>query len=141
MRRKQITALCLILTMLFMAVPGTGVFALDGREYSAVVPFYLNTSSVSVNLTFSGANANCQGTIAGFSGTSMITATLSLYRVSANGSMTLLRSWSGGNASTLLTVSGTQAVSSGYTYRLSVSAQVTRNGTTENVSNYVEKTL
>lgn len=143
MRRKQIGALCLVLAMLFMAVPGMSVLASGGTELGTalITPYYTNTSQVQVGLSFSGTAANCTSAIIGLSGTTKITATLSLYRVSSTGSLTLLKSWSASSSTMVLNIGQTYAASKGYTYRLSVSAQVTRNGSTESVSNFVDRAL
>ena len=139
MKLKKIVALCMVLAMLVMAVPSVGSLALDGTV--PITSYYTNTSQVQVGLSFTGTTANCSSTIIGFSGTTKITATLSLYRINANGSLTLLKSWTASSSITMLNIGETYAVSAGYTYRLSVSAQVTRNATTESVSNSVDRAL
>jgi hypothetical protein len=42
-----------------------------------------------------------------------------------------VRTWNGSSSNSILTVSGTNAVTSGNTYRLRVEATVVRNGVTE----------
>lgn len=105
-----------------------------------ITPFWTNTSSVTVSISFSGTTATCSGIIDGFSGTTKITADFVLERKNSNGTYTVVKTFPTKTAnSASLRFSDTATITTGYTYRLSVSATVTRNGTNETVSGWVEK--
>jgi hypothetical protein len=128
---KKLVAWLVVLAV----IAGMGVPAL---AYVGISPMYTNVSYVNMNLTFSGTTANCSSTIQGLSGTTSITATYTLQRKETNGSYTTLKTWTPSASGMTLRLNETHTVTSGYTYRLSVTASVTRNGTTETVSNWVE---
>ncbi|MGI6576550.1 MAG: hypothetical protein ACOX1Q_00590 [Eubacteriales bacterium] len=72
-------------------------------------------------------------------GTDYITATVVLARKNANGSLTAVKTWSGLSATgDMLIFDGTYYVTTGYTYRLTITATVYRDGVGENVSGYFE---
>jgi hypothetical protein len=125
----------LLLAVLMLCNIGAVAFA-DGNI--PITPYWSNVSAISQYLTFSGGNANCVTNIYGMSGTTKIVATFILQRVNAGGSLTTIATWSNITAnSDILPWSGSYPVTSGYTYRLTVNAAVTK-GTTENVSTYTE---
>lgn len=104
-------------------------------------PMSVSLSKIDTLLTFDGTTAKCSGTVQGLSGTTGITATYTLQRKETNGTYTTLKTWANLSASgTTLRFSDTYTITKGYTYRLSVTANVTRNGTTETVSSSVENT-
>ena len=107
----------------------------------AMQPHWENTSSVTAGLSFSGTTANCSAIVVGLSGTTRIVATIRLERLE-DGILRPVRTWSNqsANASTL-TFSNTHTVTRGFTYRLTVEADVTRNGVTERATSWVERTL
>ena len=147
MTRARKLAVALILAMslavspLPVAASTAGNADLTGM-YVPIQPHWDNVDSINMALTASDGTATGAVSIRGKSGTTQITATITLSRVAANGSLTTVRTWSNQstNGSTF-TFSGTNAVTSGGTYRLSVSANVTRNGVAENVSSWVERVL
>jgi hypothetical protein len=63
-----------------------------------------------------------------------------LYRKNANNTYTYVDTWSDSVNGTSLTITGSHAATAG-TYKLTVTATVTRNGTAESVSNSAERTL
>lgn len=105
-----------------------------------IQPFWVSTDSISLTLSYSGGNANWAGKIQGKIGTTKITATFTLEKKNANGTYTALKSWTASSNNDLLTTSGSYGVSSGSTYRISVTATVTpKTGTSETVSDSLEK--
>lgn len=142
MKCSRIAAYCLTVVLIFAAVPGVSVPA---SAESEVMPFWTNVSSVTAALSFSGSaangySANCTGRIIGLSGTTHIAAAITLYRKNANNTYTYVDTWSDSVNGTSLTITGSHAATAG-TYKLTVTATVTRNGTAESVSNSAERTL
>ncbi len=129
-----------------IALLNFGAFSLadsptDGAEaFKPIQRRWTNTASIRLGLSFSNGQANCTGSITGYSGTSKIVATFTLQRVNANGTLSNpIATWSNVTAeSDMLLWSRSNSVSSG-TYRLTVNAAVTR-GSTEYVSTYTEAT-
>lgn len=101
-----------------------------------MTPQWINTNDVKLDLYFVNGKAECVGVINGISGTSNITATFKLERKGLLG-WSLENSWSKNSKGESLSFYETYAVTKG-TYRLSVTAKVTRNGVTETVNTSVE---
>ena len=101
---------------------------------------WTHTSSVMCGMSFSNNNAICSVAIDGYAGTTGISATYDLQQY-INGSYKTIKSWSASTTRTYLDWGASYAVTSGYTYRLYVTSFVTRNGTTEQLGNYVTATL
>jgi hypothetical protein len=136
--RKILIALALVAMMLSTV---TAFAAESPSEIIAIQPFWTNTSNVNVVLSISGTTANCSAIVEGYSGTTKIVADVTLERKAANGTYTTVKTWTNQSANgSRLLFDESYSVTSGYTYRLTVSAKVTRNGTTETASNWVEKT-
>ena len=140
MKVKKVTALLLVVMLIMQ-----GGLAVEKAKSSApknvnvlVTPQWINTNEIRLDLRFAGGNAECTGRITGLTGTSGITATFLLERRNSNGAYSFVRSWSVSATGRHLTFFGTNPVSSGFTYRLSVIAEVTRNGFAETVSTSVE---
>ena len=114
------------------------LFATNALAVIPIQPFWTNVSEVRPTLSFSGTTANCSAFVQGFSGTTKIAATVTLARKNGN-SWTTVKTWTQTANSTVLTWSGTQSITTGNTYRLTITANVTRNGTTETVSNWIER--
>jgi hypothetical protein len=85
-------------------------------------------------LTISGSTATCSSTVIAPSGTTSIRGTFQLQRRNTNGTWTTVRTWNSSSNNSILTWSGTNAVTSGNTYRLRVVATVVRNGVTESAT-------
>lgn len=103
----------------------------------SISPQWTNVNDVTLDLYFENGEACCSGIIRALSGTSKISATFKLERKNASG-WTLVKSWSKSSSTNSLSFFETDAVTSGFTYRLRVSADVKRNGVTETISNSVE---
>ncbi len=102
-----------------------------------VRPMWQNTSWTYTQLTFSsGGTAQCSAIIQGLPGTTRITAIVMLERRLADGTWYLVKVWRGvGVYGDLLTFDENWGpVVSGYTYRLTINAAVTRNGVVESVT-------
>lgn len=109
----------------------------DAGIGAAITPQWENTNDVKLDLYFVNGKAECVGVINGISGTSNISATFKLERKGLLG-WSLENSWSKKSKGESLSFFETDAVAKGYTYRLSVTAEVTRNGITETVNTSVE---
>ncbi|MCL2222371.1 MAG: hypothetical protein FWC20_08875 [Oscillospiraceae bacterium] len=132
-----LTALSVANSTVVLAVPPSVI-----EPPEAVQPYWDNTSFVNVTLSFTGTTANVGAVVRGFSGTSRITATAILSRRNASGTFSTIQTWRNLSADgTMLTFSDTHAVTRGYTYRLTINANVTRNGSTEAVSNWIDRAL
>jgi hypothetical protein len=133
-RAFRLIAVLLIIVALCAQVPAA--------QASGSVPFaplwqHVNTTNTA--LLFSGGNATCNVTVNALSGSS-IDADVYLYRKNSNNSYSLVKSWTNQTASGSLFFSETQSITSGVTYKLTFSAEVTRNGVSETVSGNVERT-
>lgn len=130
-----------VILCLFIAASMTSVPALAANQgIIGIQPLWSNVSTVSLGLNYSNSTANWTGAILGQPGTTKITATYTLSLKNANGTYTALKSWSDSTNSDLLYSSGSYStVSSGNTYRISVTANVTRNGSIETVTDSFEK--
>jgi len=103
---------------------------------------WANVTSISLGISYSGTTATCSGLIRGISSVNSISATFTLRRVNANGTTTLVRTWSESSSTSSLNFSGTYSlVSRGETYRLEVVATVTTtSGSSETVRDSFERT-
>ncbi|GHV05891.1 hypothetical protein FACS1894217_03540 [Clostridia bacterium] len=99
----------------------------------AATPLWANVNATTASISFSGGNAGCTVTIIGKTGTTSISATCTLQR-KVGTSYTTVGSWSASSSSQTLSSSKSYAATSGQTYRLSVTAKVTKSGTVENIS-------
>lgn len=102
-----------------------------------ITPQWTNTNDVKLDLYFVNGEAECVGIINGISGTSNISATFKLERKGLLG-WSLVNSWNKSSKGESLSFFETNTVAKGYTYRLSVTAKVTRNGVIETVNTSVE---
>lgn len=103
----------------------------------SISPQWANVNDITLDLYFENGEAGCSGKIRALSGTTKISAIFTLERKSGTSWM-LEKPWSQSSSTNSLSFFRTDAVAAGYTYRLSVTADVTRNGVTETVSTSVE---
>ena len=101
--------------------------------YIPITPLWQNVERATANVTFAGTTAHGSATIVGLAGTTSITATMTLERVSGN-SVTWSTSWTRTANSSRLVMSESATVTQNGTYRLRVDAAVVRNGVTERIS-------
>lgn len=135
--KKRIGAMAIAFVMLFALFPTT-VFA-DSRANIEFEPFWQNVSRVDVSISFSGTTANLYAGVFGLSGTTRISGTVRLERLEGN-TFRSVQSWPVLSTSQNLIFTESVTVTSGNTYRLSISANVTRNGVVEHVSNSAQNT-
>lgn len=109
----------------------------DAKGDMFISPLWANVNDIQLDIYFDSGEACCAGIIGALSGTTKISAVFKLERKTVSG-WSLERSWVQSSSTNSLSFFGTDAVSSGYTYRLSVTADVTRNSMTETVSTFVE---
>lgn len=127
MRYRKAPALCLTLVLLLS-------FALPVRaNVIAVSPLYLNVDSLRCDVSISGTTASCSAQIFGISGTTKISATLCLQQKNDDGTYTTVYQWSGETSQASLSMNQSRTVEKNRTYRVYVSADVTRDGRTETV--------
>ena len=90
-------------------------------------------------ISFRGTKAFCGASVIGNPGTTRITGKVVLARKNVNGTYTTVKKWSGlettGNK---LLFDKTYNIAADYTYRLTITATVYRNGTSEKVTKYAE---
>jgi len=105
------------------------------QEEPVVELLWENTASISLHMSFSNGTITSTGRVNGQNGTTAISATFVLARRNANGTFTEVDRWSATNGvlPMQLSTSRTTRNQPTGTYRLSVTAQVTRNGKTETV--------
>ncbi len=108
---------------------------LDG--YDLIVPMWNESATPDVQIHVNGNSVICIGTVRGLPGTSKISATFRLEKKGWFG-WSEVASWDRTSYSDYLSFSGSSTAESGATYRFSVVATVTRNGSTETVSSLVE---
>jgi len=145
LRGIAITLIALIVCFVF---PTTGMAASNGTvseglvsSAGQIVPFrWTNTDSITVGLSFTGTTANCTARIIGMPGTTRIAATVTLERLDG-GVYRQEKSWTQSVSGERLDFSQTHSVTRGFTYRLTVTADVTRNGQTETVTASTTRTL
>jgi len=97
---------------------------------------YTNTSSITVVLSFNNGKGTLSGSVYGKPGASSITGYAVLERLNSDGTYTEVASWTGLSATgNTLLFSKTYYVSRWYTYRLTLTATVYKDGVGETVSN------
>jgi hypothetical protein len=143
MRGRYFTALLLSVLLLGAVYPDAVLAQIPGNVGNiAIQPYWTNVSSVSVSLSSSGKTAYCDATVSAYSGTTKIAAIMVLEQKNADGTYSHVKTWSGlSTISSYLSVGKTHTITPGRTYRLTITADVTRNGTTETVSNWAERSL
>jgi hypothetical protein len=124
----------IIIVMVFVMVLSLGVVSVSAATNNNAIKEippdmeldWANVTSISLGISYSGTTATCSGLIRGISSVNSISATFTLRRVNANGTTTLVRTWSESSSTSSLNFSGSHSpVSKGETYRLEVSAVVT----------------
>lgn len=100
---------------------------------------WANTASITLNMQRNNNRVTSDSVIVGFAGTTRISASFTLEKL-VNGEYVNVDSWTASSNSMILNNSRVTPNCTAGTYKLSVSATVTRNGTPENVSySLVEK--
>ncbi|AGL02458.1 hypothetical protein [Desulfoscipio gibsoniae] len=136
-RLKKSTFLLLALALYFFLGGAALATANDSRK--TLSPQWTNTTSVNVNLSFDDGKGTCGARVLGKSGVTKITGKVVLARKNSDGTYTAVKTWS--NLKTTgekLLFDKTYYVTTGYSYRLTITATVYRNGTGETVSGSYE---
>lgn len=135
--KKVLAAILSVCVMLSITV--VPVSAVE-QGIIGIQPLWTNTNSINLALSYSGSTATWSGVIQGQPGTTKIEATFTLAKKNTNGTYTNLKSWTASSSNFLLSATNTySSVSSGTTYRITVTSKVTRNGTTETVTTSHER--
>lgn len=138
-RTKKCTFLLGLIVFCFL-MGGEAIAAGDGGDVPSLITGdrgiqWVNTTSVKVNLSFDGSKAICGACVIGKANTSKITGTVVLARKNSDGTYTTVKKWSDLKAAgDKLIFDKTYYVSKGYTYRLTITSTVYRNGSGETVS-------
>ncbi|MCL2221851.1 MAG: hypothetical protein FWC20_06885 [Oscillospiraceae bacterium] len=106
-------------------------------------PLWDNTAAITLNMSFSNGRVTSTGSVQGRTGTTAITATFTLERQNANGTFSVVDTWTASNGTIPLHLASSRVTSNqtAGTFRLSVVASVTRSGTTEVARNSHTMTL
>ena len=135
MKIKKIIAIVLSM-MLMLSVIMVPAYASD------IVPYWSNTSAVTLVLGYVSGKAACSVTIEGMSGTTKIdNVSITLYKVNRN-RLIEIESWTGLSdvGDTFSFYGEASGVETGSKYRLTVKADVHRNGTVESLNESSERT-
>ncbi|SFG16786.1 hypothetical protein SAMN05660649_00960 [Desulfotomaculum arcticum] len=136
-RMKKCTSLLLALAFYF-SLGGMSLAAVNNPQIT-MSPQWTNTTSVNVNLSFDDGKGTCGARVLGKSGTTKITGKVVLARKNSDGTYTAVKTWSDLEATgEKLLFDKTYYVTTGYSYRLTITATVYRNGTGETVSGSYE---
>ena len=126
-KRSIAVVLSLILSTVFILTFQAGSIGID--------PYWANLTSLDVGLSFSSGKGTISGVVIGNTGTTQITANAVLECLNSNGTYTRVASWNNYSVSgDLLVISETCYVTRGYTYRLTITTTVYKNGVGETVS-------
>jgi hypothetical protein len=137
MRTKKTLVLLLAAVMMLCSLPVTSSASTPG-DAGPAISYWINTSTVTVNILFGRASAINKVDIDALSGSS-IEADIYLYAVDG-GSKSLVESWLDETSGSTLSFSESCPVNSGCIYRLEVEAVVTRNGRSETITSSAERT-
>ncbi|MDD6266254.1 MAG: hypothetical protein PUB34_08170 [Clostridia bacterium] len=132
MKNKERLICSLLAVIILMSTLVYTAFASD------IMPLWDNTYSVSITHGLVDGKACCNVEIIGYTGTSKIdNVTITLYKKVGN-ALILIEEWENLSAtgSKFRFYDEVDGVASGYTYRLTVTADVHRNGTVENIDTY-----
>ena len=135
MKIKKIIAIVLSM-MLMLSVIMVPAYASD------IVPYWSNTSAVTLVHGYVSGKAACFVTIEGMSGTTKIdNVSITLYKVNRN-RLIEIESWTGLSdvGDTFSFYGEASGVETGSKYRLTVKADVYRNGTVESLNESSERT-
>lgn len=134
--RKRIVSIvvCLVLILGFGG-NYTAIAASTNRE-AIIEPFWENAATISLDMSFRNGTITSTGRVNGQTGTTAISATFVLARRNANGTFSEVDRWTASNGPIpmLLSTSRSTRNQTAGTYRLSVTASVTRNGRVEVVT-------
>ncbi len=111
----------------------------EGIDKGDITIQWSHVYMLDIFLSVRNGRAACGSFVLGQTGTTRITASMNLSRKNANGSYTTVKTWSGYETTDdYLIFEEIYYVARGYTYRLTVTTTVYRNGSSETVSGYHE---
>ncbi len=96
---------------------------------------YVNVTSVSAALSFSGSNAVISGAVNGKAGVTQISVETRLQRRDGSGWVSI-ESWSDSTNSRNIFISESASASAGYTYRVRIDVTAYAGGTSESITQY-----
>ena len=136
MIKKVLFALCLIVVFATGFTARTHAMGVSqDSAYIPIEPLWTHTLSISVNLEISNGRAVMTGSVIGRPGTERISVNARLERVNPNGTFTHIGSWNNLNATgSIWAWEQVHHVARGHDYRLTLTATVFRQGTSETVS-------
>ncbi|MDR2590544.1 MAG: hypothetical protein LBC71_06130 [Oscillospiraceae bacterium] len=135
---KPRKTIAILMFVMILCSPYTLAFKSVYSTPIAIQPYWANVHSVTVGLSFTGTTANCAARVQGHVGTTKIVADVILELWVGTNSYITIKTWNNIIVyGSTLTFSGVHNVARGFTYRLTINADVTRNGTTESVSNWI----
>lgn len=137
MKTVRITAFAVAVLMVCAVCPLSSIAA-NNEVIPTIQRRWSNTDQISMALDVSGTTATCGSKILGNPGTTKIVATFVLERKTGS-TYTNVKTWPTKTVNgEVLRFSDTCTLTKGGTYRFSVSAVVTRNGTDETVTAWTE---
>lgn len=115
--------------------------AVENSRTSIIVPFWVNVSSITLSMTYSGGAVQWRGIVQGKANTASINANFRLEKQNSNGNYVLIDTWTASTKTTKLDKSVSIVGSRGI-YRLTVTATVkSTSGVSETVTDSLVKTL
>jgi len=140
-KRKNVKEKCFTVLLLFTLLASSICLAASASETTKSIvdePVQLrwtNISSISVNLAFNNGKGTLWATVVGQTGTTKITGYAVLDRLNSDNTYTKINTWDNLKADcNILDFNETYYVTRGYTYRLTITPTVYRNGIGETAS-------
>ncbi len=133
-KKKWMSVLLMVMVIL---TSGITVYAAPNppETQAKVQPYWSNTFDMSVWLSIDDGKAMFDASVTGYSGVTKITAKAVLERINSDGSTVEIDRWDNiSSDSRFLDWGSTRYVAKGYTYRLTFTATVYKNGVGEVVS-------
>lgn len=134
-KKKAVIAVVMLLLIFTFAGQSLAVGYETNDGFAIITPQWVNTDQVVTSLAFESSKSICSAFVIAKAGTSQITGTVILDRLNPSGTYTTVKTWNSliayGN---YLEFNETYYVSTGYTYRLTLTTIVYRNGTSETIS-------
>lgn len=131
MKRLVSVSLSLILCLFLLQGPAYAISLKDDMN----MPMWVDSRSSKVNLTINQGKVVASARLIGKSGTTKVSATMSLQKKSGS-SWTTVKTWSSSNSGSSLSFSRSASVSKGNTYRLHVKITTVTNGRSETSTMY-----
>ena len=141
----SVTIICLTFFTLNFYVPAladdANIINAENSKQRYVTPCWVNTSSIATTINRVNGICNWSVTTIGYSGTTKIKGYFILYYKNTNGTYSYLDTWEASSSSSLLYAQGSYSSAKSGTYKISYTLEIIKNGYTEYISNYFEKTV